>query len=91
MIFLSAYPAELLLTVFFADHLDIFSRMAIPHSLAVVPERDLICVADRENARILCSSASDGHIQMEVKFPEFGTSVYAIAYSGKQLFVHIIQ
>ena len=56
--------------------------MNIPHSLTLVPERDLVCVADRENGRIQCFSISDGGLQMMLKFPEFKSSVYAVAYSG---------
>lgn len=28
--------------------------MHVPHSLTLVPEHDAVCVADRENARVLC-------------------------------------
>lgn len=56
--------------------------MNVPHSLTLVPERDMICVADRENGRIQCFSITDGRLQMVLKFPEFRTSLYAVAYKG---------
>lgn len=58
--------------------------MNVPHSLTLVPERDMVCVADRENGRIQCFSTSDGRLQMVLKFPEFRTSLYAVAYTGTQ-------
>lgn len=56
--------------------------MNIPHSVTLVPEKDMICVADRENGRIQCFSTTDGRLQMILKFPEFGTSIYAVAYTS---------
>nr|XP_042905487.1 peptidyl-glycine alpha-amidating monooxygenase A [Parasteatoda tepidariorum] len=35
--------------------------MHVPHSLALVPEHDAVCVADRENGRVLCyATGTDG-------------------------------
>lgn len=33
------------------------SALAIPHSLALVEEEDVLCIADREHRRILCINA----------------------------------
>uniref|UniRef100_A0A0P5MV37 Peptidyl-glycine alpha-amidating monooxygenase n=2 Tax=Daphnia magna TaxID=35525 RepID=A0A0P5MV37_9CRUS len=62
------------------------SPMNVPHSLTLVPERDMICVADRENGRIQCFSITDGRLQMVLKFPEFRTSLYAVAYKDGNLY-----
>ena len=43
-------------------------QMKVPHSLSLIEELDLICVADRENSRILCFNAG---IQDQNKLGEF--------------------
>ncbi|XP_057674518.1 peptidyl-glycine alpha-amidating monooxygenase isoform X1 [Corythoichthys intestinalis] len=53
----------------------------IPHSLAFVPGRNEVCVADRENGRIQCFIAQTGEFVKEIKKEEFGESVYAITFS----------
>uniref|UniRef100_A0A8C5B885 Peptidylglycine alpha-amidating monooxygenase n=1 Tax=Gadus morhua TaxID=8049 RepID=A0A8C5B885_GADMO len=53
----------------------------IPHSLAYLPDRQELCVADRENGRIQCFVADSGEFLKEIKKEEFGGEVYAIAYS----------
>lgn len=56
--------------------------MVIPHSITIVPEREMVCVADRENGRIQCFGISDGRFEMMIKFPEFKSYVYGISYQG---------
>lgn len=56
--------------------------MNIPHSLALVPNKEMVCVADRENGRILCFSVSDGRLKAELRFPEFRSTIYAVAHKG---------
>ncbi|XP_077441670.1 peptidyl-glycine alpha-amidating monooxygenase isoform X3 [Vanacampus margaritifer] len=53
----------------------------IPHSLAFLPARKEVCVADRENGRIQCFIAQTGEFVKEIKKEEFGESVYAITFS----------
>ncbi|KAM4615270.1 peptidyl-glycine alpha-amidating monooxygenase B isoform 1-T3 [Polymixia lowei] len=53
----------------------------IPHSLAYLPDRQELCVADRENGRIQCFVAKTGEFIKEIKRDEFRGAVYAIAYS----------
>ncbi|PAV80406.1 hypothetical protein WR25_23577 [Diploscapter pachys] len=45
------------------DGIDSDSQFAIPHSLALIEDMNLICVADRENERVQCFSAglAEGH------------------------------
>ncbi|XP_029301108.1 peptidyl-glycine alpha-amidating monooxygenase isoform X2 [Cottoperca gobio] len=53
----------------------------IPHSLVFLPDRQEICVADRENGRIQCFIAETGEFVKEIKKEEFGGEVFAITFS----------
>lgn len=53
----------------------------IPHSLAFLPDRRELCVADRENGRIQCFLAESGEFVKEIRREEFGGKVFAITYS----------
>ncbi|KAM8873148.1 peptidyl-glycine alpha-amidating monooxygenase B isoform 3-T3 [Synchiropus picturatus] len=57
---------------------------SIPHSLAFLPDRNEVCVADRENGRIQCFNAETGEFVKEIKKEEFGGEVYAISYSPSE-------
>uniref|UniRef100_A0A671VNU3 Peptidylglycine alpha-amidating monooxygenase n=1 Tax=Sparus aurata TaxID=8175 RepID=A0A671VNU3_SPAAU len=54
----------------------------IPHSLVFLPNKQEVCVADRENGRIQCFIAETGEFVKEVKKEEFGGEVFAITYNG---------
>ncbi|XP_076019705.1 peptidyl-glycine alpha-amidating monooxygenase B isoform X1 [Genypterus blacodes] len=54
---------------------------SIPHSLLFLPDREEVCVADRENGRIQCFIGKSGQFVKEIKKEEFGGEVFAIAYS----------
>lgn len=63
-----------------------FLSLEIPHSLALLEERDLICVADRENMRVACLCANLHHAPcfttpFTIQQPDMGR-VYAIANYG---------
>ncbi|KAK7496943.1 hypothetical protein BaRGS_00011923 [Batillaria attramentaria] len=62
----------------------------VPHSLALVEHLDLLCVADRENQRVLCYNAG---LKEPEKFGEFNRTLvpgrevgmpYGIAYNPKE-------
>ncbi|KAL6097277.1 pam [Pungitius sinensis] len=53
----------------------------IPHSLVFLPDRQEVCVADRENGRIQCFIAQTGEFVKEIRKEEFGGEVFAITYS----------
>ncbi|XP_053195400.1 peptidyl-glycine alpha-amidating monooxygenase isoform X3 [Scomber japonicus] len=53
----------------------------IPHSLVFLPDRQEVCVADRENGRIQCFIAKTGEFVKEIKKEEFGGEVFAVTYS----------
>ncbi|KAJ8304293.1 hypothetical protein KUTeg_017876 [Tegillarca granosa] len=53
----------------------------IPHSLALAEDKQLICVADRENGRIQCFDL-DGTFRKQVHHKsKFGTRLFAIDYT----------
>ncbi|RXN11816.1 peptidyl-glycine alpha-amidating monooxygenase isoform X1 [Labeo rohita] len=56
----------------------------IPHSLAFLPDKRELCVADRDNGRIQCFMADTGEFVKEIKKEQFGGEVFAIAYSPAQ-------
>uniref|UniRef100_A0A9J8ACB8 Peptidylglycine alpha-amidating monooxygenase n=1 Tax=Cyprinus carpio carpio TaxID=630221 RepID=A0A9J8ACB8_CYPCA len=56
----------------------------IPHSLAFLPDKRELCVADRDNGRIQCFMADTGEFVKEIKKDQFGGEVFAIAYSPAQ-------
>ncbi|XP_074546068.1 peptidyl-glycine alpha-amidating monooxygenase A isoform X2 [Halichoeres trimaculatus] len=53
----------------------------VPHSLMFLPDKEEVCVADRENGRIQCFIAESGEFVKEIKKEEFGGRVFAITYS----------
>ncbi|XP_010005512.1 PREDICTED: peptidyl-glycine alpha-amidating monooxygenase isoform X4 [Chaetura pelagica] len=59
----------------------------IPHSLALIPDFSQLCVADRENGRILCFRLETGEFINEIKHQLFGRELFAVSYvSGGLLF-----
>ena len=54
-------------------------RLNVPHALSMAHDKNLICVADRENGRVLCYNM-EGQIARVMKPPEFGSTIYSIAY-----------
>lgn len=63
---------------------------AIPHALALVPEMDILCAADRENGRVQCFFTSNGTFHSQYHSPIIGDRLFSVAYApiqGGQLFV----
>ncbi|KAJ8287329.1 hypothetical protein GJAV_G00050290 [Gymnothorax javanicus] len=56
-------------------------QFRVPHSLAFLPDKREICVADRENGRIQCFLAESGEFVKEIRKDVFGDEVFAVAYS----------
>ena len=52
----------------------------IPHSLALSEQYNAVCVADRENGRVLCYRYDSGKFITQVD-KVFGGQVFAIAFS----------
>ncbi|KAL1770975.1 peptidyl-glycine alpha-amidating monooxygenase isoform X1 [Sigmodon hispidus] len=62
-------------------------QFSVPHSLALVPHLDQLCVADRENGRIQCFRTDTKEFVREIKHAAFGRNVFAISYIPGLLFV----
>lgn len=65
-----------------------FLSLQVPHSLTLMEQYDLLCIADRENMRVICVKAelkdynSDVQISsLNIQQPDFGR-VFAIAAHG---------
>ena len=63
------------------------SALAIPHSLALIEEEDILCIADREHRRVLCINAGlrnplqFGEIVSVTNGVQIGR-IFGIAYSS---------
>jgi hypothetical protein len=57
----------------------------VPHSLALAEDKNLICVADRENGRVLCFD-TDGNAKKEIQPEGFGSRIFGISYAKEQLY-----
>ena len=75
--------ALLLLCVLSLGSLDRRRRVPfqIPHSLAFLPDKRELLVADRENGRVQCFMADTGEFVKEIKRDEFGGEVFAVSYA----------
>lgn len=63
---------------------------AVPHALALVPEMNLLCVADRENGRVQCFETLNGTFHSQYHSPIVGDRLFSVAYTpinGGQLLV----
>lgn len=65
----------------------------VPHSLALDKSNHTLYVADRENGRVQSFNSITGSFVDEIKLPEFGGVVYAVAYSQtkRRLFITILR
>ncbi|XP_063277746.1 peptidyl-glycine alpha-amidating monooxygenase isoform X6 [Prinia subflava] len=55
-------------------------QFRIPHSLALIPDLNQLCVADRENGRIQCFRLGTGEFTREIKHKAFGRELFAVSY-----------
>ncbi|XP_015592580.1 peptidyl-alpha-hydroxyglycine alpha-amidating lyase 2 [Cephus cinctus] len=68
-----------------------FVALRVPHSLAIMPENRDVCVADRENMRVICLDVGlDGSVEKRrpprtIQRPDLG-KVYAIASYANYLY-----
>lgn len=63
-----------------------FLSLQVPHSLALLEQHDLICIADREDMRVVCRGAelskeSKEQAPLTIQQPDLGR-VYAITNHG---------
>lgn len=55
-------------------------QLWIPHALTLAEDKNLICVADRENGRVLCFDINNGTFKFEINTPLF-QRIFSVAYS----------
>lgn len=54
------------------------------HSLTFADDKNMVCVADRENGRVICFD-TDGNVMKELKPKGFGGRIFGISYAnGKE-------
>lgn len=53
---------------------------AIPHALAYAADKNLICVADREQGRVQCFNASNGAFHTLYDSPRIGSRIFSVKY-----------
>uniref|UniRef100_A0A182P3M3 peptidylamidoglycolate lyase n=1 Tax=Anopheles epiroticus TaxID=199890 RepID=A0A182P3M3_9DIPT len=56
------------------------SFFAIPHALALVPDRDLLCVADREQGRVQCFHTGNGTFHSQYSSSQIGSRLFSVKY-----------
>ncbi|XP_016660643.1 peptidyl-alpha-hydroxyglycine alpha-amidating lyase 1 isoform X3 [Acyrthosiphon pisum] len=55
-------------------------QLWIPHALTLAEDKELICVADRENSRVLCFNTNNGTFNFEIN-PQLFQRLFSVAYS----------
>lgn len=55
-------------------------QLWIPHALTLAEDKELICVADRENSRVLCFNINNGTFEFEIS-PQLFQRTFSAAYS----------
>jgi len=55
-------------------------QLWIPHALTLAEDKELICVADRENSRVLCFNTNNGTFNFEIN-PQLFQRIFSVAYS----------
>lgn len=66
-------------------------QLWVPHALTLAEDKGLICVADRENSRVLCFNMKNGTFEFEINPPLF-QRVFSVAYTsiaGTHMFYYV--
>lgn len=53
----------------------------VPHALVVAEDRKLVCVADRQNGRVLCYDVNNCTFGFLIAYPQIGAYIYSVTYS----------
>jgi NHL repeat. len=53
----------------------------VPHALALAEDKEMLCVADRENGRIQCFNCHNGSFIVQFTSSEMGSRIFSVAYS----------
>ncbi|KAI5708767.1 hypothetical protein M8J76_002878 [Diaphorina citri] len=53
----------------------------VPHSMALIPDQNILCVADRENGRLQCFDCHNGTFLQSLESDVIGRKIYGVSYS----------
>jgi peptidylamidoglycolate lyase len=53
----------------------------VPHALALAEDKEMLCVADREDGRIQCFNCHNGSFKVQFSSSEMGSRLFSVAYS----------
>jgi peptidylamidoglycolate lyase len=56
----------------------------VPHALALAEDKEMLCVADRENGRVQCFSCHNGSFIVQFRSRDMGSRIFSVAYSPAQ-------
>ncbi|XP_063221429.1 peptidyl-alpha-hydroxyglycine alpha-amidating lyase 2 isoform X2 [Bacillus rossius redtenbacheri] len=56
----------------------------VPHALALAEDRQQLCVADRENGRVLCYNCHNASFVLQIQSKSIGSKIYGVAYTKAQ-------
>lgn len=56
-------------------------QFSIPHALTIAEDRNLLCVADRENGRVQCFNSLNGTFAFEISSDLIGPRLFSVAYT----------
>jgi peptidylamidoglycolate lyase len=59
-------------------------EFSVPHALALAEDKEMLCVADRENGRIQCFNSHNGSFIAQYRSREMGSRIFSMAYSPAQ-------
>ncbi|XP_026683049.1 peptidyl-alpha-hydroxyglycine alpha-amidating lyase 1 [Diaphorina citri] len=53
----------------------------VPHSMTLIPDQNILCVADRENGRLQCFDCHNGTFLQSLESDVIGRKIYGVSYS----------
>lgn len=59
-------------------------QLSVPHALTLVQDKELVCVADRENGRVQCFNWYNGTFSFQFYSPLIGSRLFSVTYSPVQ-------
>lgn len=59
-------------------------EFSVPHALALAEDKEMLCVADRENGRVQCFNCHNGSFIVQFRSHVMGSRIFSVAYSPAQ-------
>ncbi|PNF30532.1 hypothetical protein B7P43_G09923 [Cryptotermes secundus] len=59
-------------------------EFSVPHALTLAEDKEMLCVADRENGRVQCFNCHNGSFIVQFRSREMGSRIFSVAYSPAQ-------